>query len=398
MSGLLTRVPEPVSDADLLGRFARFRDEDAFAALVARYGPMVLNACRRILRDADLAQDAFQATFLVLVRKAGAVRRPEALAGWLYGVASRVARKARSAAPRHEGLADAPEPIDPRRDPLAEVSARDLLAALEQELQRLPRDYRLPVVLCCLDGLSQEEVAERLGCTPATIRGRLERGRKRLHERLLRRGLTLSAVLGAAEVVRVAGGVPATLLISTASQAAGGASSVQAAVLAEGVLKAMFVTKLKIAVVVLLTFTVAGFAAGVLARQAKTPVVAVADKPKTDRDHLQGTWVPVSVEEAGKKVPQKEIEAKNFEMVVKGDRMTLPIKDDSKEVRYKLDPSKDPKQIDLHLEKGKTGKGIYSLKGDTLRLCVEKDPDGDRPAKFGTAGTTHFLIVLKKKK
>jgi uncharacterized protein (TIGR03067 family) len=104
------------------------------------------------------------------------------------------------------------------------------------------------------------------------------------------------------------------------------------------------------------------------------------------------------VEEAGKKVPQKEIEAKNFEMVIKGDRMTLPIKDDSKEVRYKLDPGKNPKQIDLLIEKDKTARGIYSVKGDTLRLCVETDPAGDRPAQFATAGTTHFLIVLKKKK
>jgi RNA polymerase sigma factor (sigma-70 family) len=391
---------EPASDADLLDRFARLGDERAFAALVARHGPMVHNACRRILRDADEAQDAFQATFLILVRKSGAIRSPDALAGYLYGVACRVALKARSGVRRHERLADVAEPIDPRRDPLAEVSARDLLAALEQEVQRLPLGHRLPVVLCCLDGLSQEEAAERLGCTPDAVRGRLERGRKRLHERLGRRGLTLSAVLGAAEVARVAGGVPATLLISTASQAAGSASSAQAAALAEGVLKAMFLHKLKIAVGVLLTTAVAGLAAGVLTRQVKSPVTtaAVAEKPKTDKDHLQGTWIPVSVEEAGKKVPEEKVKAKNFEMVIKGDKMTLPHKDGEKEVSYKLNPGKDPKQIDLLLEKEKTAKGIYSLKGDTLRLCVGKDHDSERPTKFTTAGTNCVLLVLKKKK
>src|SRR4051812_4155274 len=150
-------VTEP--DAVLLARFARDRDEDAFAALVARHGPLVWRACRRVLGDLHAAEDAFQATFLVLARKAGSVGHPDALAGWLYGVARRVALKARSARPRlrEQGLADAPAPADPHPDPLAEVTARELLAVLEDEVGRLPEVYRLPVLLCCLEGLSQEE-------------------------------------------------------------------------------------------------------------------------------------------------------------------------------------------------------------------------------------------------
>jgi uncharacterized protein (TIGR03067 family) len=150
-------------------------------------------------------------------------------------------------------------------------------------------------------------------------------------------------------------------------------------------------------VMVLLITAVAGTAVGVAAFQPKSPAAAAA-KPKTDKDNLQGTWIPVSAEEAGTKVPKEKIKDRNFEMVISGDKITLPIKDESKEVRFKLDPSKKPKHIDLLMGKDKTAKGIYLLKGDTLKLCVEKEPDSDRPTKFSTEGTTHVLIVLKRKK
>jgi RNA polymerase sigma factor (sigma-70 family) len=397
--------PEPALDADLLDRFARRGDEEAFATLMARHGPMVLNACRRVLGDAHAAEDAFQATFLVLARKASSLSRPDTLAGWLYGVACRVARKARSTAQRHHGLAEASDPVDPRPNPLVEVSAHDLLAVLEQEMERLPEAYRLPVVLCCLEGLSQEEAAQRLGCTPGSIKGRLERGRKRLHQRLAKRGLSLSVVLGVAELARAAAGMsPALLGISAkaatrfaSSQAPVGTVNIKVAALAEGVLRAMFLTRLKIVLIVFLGIVVTGTVLGVLTRQAKT-LAAVEEKPKADKDALQGTWIPVSVEEAGKKVPAKEVKAKGFEMVFAGDKVTLPIKDDSPEVQYKLQPAKKPKQIDLILGKDKIAKGIYLLEGDSLKLCVEKDPGSERPSKFATEGTNHFLIVLKKKK
>src|SRR5262245_46464171 len=132
----LTAATAGDSDTTLLRRFARDRDEAAFTGLMARHGPMVLGVCRRVLRDPHAADDAFQATFLVLAKKAGAVAKPERLAGWLHGVAYRVAMKARGgslpAAP-----AGAAERADPRPDPLALISGRDLLAVLEQEVQRL---------------------------------------------------------------------------------------------------------------------------------------------------------------------------------------------------------------------------------------------------------------------
>jgi RNA polymerase sigma factor (sigma-70 family) len=195
------------TDGELLERYGRFQDADAFASLVARHSPMVLHLCRRMLGDVQAAEDACQAVFLVLARRAGSLARPQALAGWLYGVAYRTARKARTAlARRRLREADYPDTefADPRVDPLAELSARELLNLVEDEIQKLPEAYRLPLVLCCIEGQSREEAARQLGCAPGAIKGRLERGRARLQARLARRGMTLAAAFAAIETSRAA--------------------------------------------------------------------------------------------------------------------------------------------------------------------------------------------------
>jgi RNA polymerase sigma factor (sigma-70 family) len=189
------------SDAALLDRFLAGRDERAFAALVDRHAELVFGVCWRVLGNGHDAEDAFQATFLVLARKAATVRPREALPAFLHGVARRVALKARTTRARHSrARPSAALPVDPRPDPLAQVSARELLAIVDEELQRLAEVYRLPVILCCLQGLSQEEAAVQLGWTPGSVKGRLERGRARLHQRLVRRGLTLSTAFAAVEL------------------------------------------------------------------------------------------------------------------------------------------------------------------------------------------------------
>jgi len=252
------------SDAALLGRFISEKDEGAFAALVERHGPLVLQVCRRVLSDVNDADDAFQATFMVLARKAAAVGRREALAAWLHGVARRVALKARSARVRQLRQAQrlAGPAANPRPDPLAELSARELLAILDEEVQCLPEGCRLPVILCCLEGRSLEEAARQLGWTRGSVKGRLERGRKRLHERLVRRGLTLSAALTAAEVSRgaasaamaaqlVAATARGAVLFATRSATASGVSAAAAA-LAGNVIKAMAIARLTIPAALLL--------------------------------------------------------------------------------------------------------------------------------------------------
>ena len=170
-------APDPGSDEELLTRFVARRDEAAFAAIVARHGPMVLRLCRRVLADAHAAEDCFQATFLVLARKAASVRRRTSLAAWLYGVAVRVSRKARHSG-RRAGVELRPQeaPADPRPDPLGLLTARELLAAVDEEVRRLPEVYRLPIILCCLEGRTREEAAARLGWTEGAVKGRLERG------------------------------------------------------------------------------------------------------------------------------------------------------------------------------------------------------------------------------
>ncbi len=265
----------PASDAALLERFVRCRDEDAFATLLSRHGPMVLGACRRVLGDAHAAEDAAQATFLVLARRAAAVRPPERLAAWLYGVARQVALKCRRAdARRRVREAKAARAACP--DPLAEVSARELLLILDAEVSRLPDAYRLPVLLCGLEGLSQEEAARRLGWSPGSVKGRLERGRARLHARLARRGLVPSAVLAAAEVARAGATcrwfgptVKAAALVAAGRPAAGVVSG-EVMALAEGVVKAMVRTRLIFAAA-LLTLAVVGASVGAFAFQAQGP-------------------------------------------------------------------------------------------------------------------------------
>ncbi|WP_168218931.1 RNA polymerase sigma factor [Limnoglobus roseus] len=177
---------DPTPDADLLARFAAAGDGAAFAALVERHGPMVLGVCRRVIGEHHAAEDAFQAAFLTLARNAGRVRDPRAVAGWLYGTVVRVSLKARGTAARtaarkvaRKAATERAAPLRPGGDPLAEITGRELVAAVDEELARLPERFRAAVVLCCLDGLSQADAAHRLGCSPGALKGRLERGRAR---------------------------------------------------------------------------------------------------------------------------------------------------------------------------------------------------------------------------
>jgi RNA polymerase sigma factor (sigma-70 family) len=221
------RCPEPTTapvdstDAELLDRFTRTGDPVAFAALVRRHGPMVFGVCRRVLRDPNDAEEAFQVTFLVLVRKAGELREPGRLANWLYGVANRVARKARVSAARrdrHERAAAGPD----RAVPPEPVDA-DLRAVLDEEMVALPDKYRAPLVLCYLEGLTNEAAAERLGWPPGSMSYRLARGRELLRKRLVRRGIWLAlwpVFWQTLSESASAGTVPPTLVDATVGRAA----------------------------------------------------------------------------------------------------------------------------------------------------------------------------------
>jgi RNA polymerase sigma factor (sigma-70 family) len=186
------RGTDPPPDRELLERFARLHDEIAFAALVARHGPLVLRVCCRVLPDWQAAEDAFQATFLVSARKAGSITRRERLAGWLHGVAYRVASRARVEMAKRLNRESRVEPRT-LTDPLEDVSARELRAVLDEELTRLPARYRLPLLLCYVEEQTRDQVAGQLGWSVRTLTRRLERGRELLRMRLTRRGITAPA-------------------------------------------------------------------------------------------------------------------------------------------------------------------------------------------------------------
>jgi RNA polymerase sigma factor (sigma-70 family) len=247
-----------MSDAQLLSRFAGVRDaaaEAAFRELVQRHGPMVMGVCHQILGRPHDADDAFQATFLVLVRKAGSIRVGDSLAPWLYAVAYRTAQRARAIASRYRA---APVEIleDPMGHPASDACHFDLRPLLHEELNRLPGKYRDPIVLCHLEGKTHEEAARLLRWPVGTVSGRLSRGRELLRSRLKRRGMEVSrAVLSANWLAGTPTSVALPLIESTVGAAIGfAAPAVSTSVLSltQGVLRAMLLHKLKMSALVVM--------------------------------------------------------------------------------------------------------------------------------------------------
>jgi RNA polymerase sigma factor (sigma-70 family) len=278
-----------LTDGQLLGSFIERRDEAAFAVLVRRHGPMVWSVCRRLLRHHE-AEDAFQATFLVLVHKAASILRRETVASWLYGVAHRTALQARRTAARRSAreiqVAQMPEPAGVEPD-----LGNDLRPLLDQALSRLSDNYRVVIVLCDLEGKTRKEAARQLGLPEGTVASRLVRARAMLARRLARHGLAVSGCALAALLSgeAVAAAVPtlvscsaiASLTAVAAGRAAPAAvTSPRVAALAEGVLKAMFLKKLKIATVVLLIAGVLGFTGGTMRVPTAVGTAAGGEKEK----------------------------------------------------------------------------------------------------------------------
>jgi RNA polymerase sigma factor (sigma-70 family) len=303
-----------VTDGQLLECFITHQDEAAFEAVVRRHGPMVLGVCRRILRNHHDAEDAFQATFLVLARKATSIGQRELLGNWLYGAAYRAALEVKAARRRvrERQVSAMAEP-----EAVAEAeSGLDLRPVLDQELSRLPDKYRVPVVLCDLEGRTRRDVARQLGIPAGTLSGRLTTARRLLARRLARHGFALS---GGALAAALSGGavsacVPSPLVASTvkgaarlaAGQAAAGVISDKVLVLSEGVMKSMLLTKLKAMAalaVVLLVGTTVVWSYGVLAEEPAArqpnpgprPAARDADQPREAapvRKDLNGDPLP----------------------------------------------------------------------------------------------------------
>jgi RNA polymerase sigma factor (sigma-70 family) len=315
------QATEGVPDQQLLERFVASRDEEAFAALMHRHGPMVVGVCRRFLRETHDAEDAFQATFMVLARKAASIRKRESVGSWLHGVAMRVARKSRIQA-SHRSLRERQRTLPAAADAGDAITWRELRTLLDEELGGLPGAWRAPLILCYLEGHTQDEAAYRLGLSKSTLRRRLERGRRLLQSRLARRGVTLSAGLFAPLLSESAASaalsktwtIPAvkTALLFRDGQWTGTEIVTKPVAMANSALKSLVLAKYKLPALLLLTL---GFLAGVglctyVAVTEKTAEVRGAvtpPEPSEQRPSKVAAAVQGAVDQFGDPLPPRAL-------------------------------------------------------------------------------------------
>jgi RNA polymerase sigma factor (sigma-70 family) len=417
------------TDGQLLGCFIERRDEAAFAALVRRHGPMVFGVCRRLLNHHD-AEDAAQATFLVLFRKATSIRPREMVANWLYGVARQTALHARRTAARRRArerqVADLPDPAAAPQD-----FCRGLRPLLDEELSRLPDRYRIAVVLCDLEGKTRQQAARQLGCPEGSVAGWLARARAMLARRLARRGVAVSGGVLASVLAQDVAASP-TVQPASLLAAATGVTSAEVAVLTEGVLKAMLLTKLKIATAVLLVVAALLGGAGLIyqtqaaeqpqpqrasEKDDKEQHPAAKGQPKVgeyveavtkDLERLQGKWELILFVGYGQKLELPK-ETGRRTLVIEGNKATLHVGSQEVRMTWLIDPTKKPKTLDECYEQsfsngkaeqggfgGKVGPAIYELEGDALKVCSD-DPGGERPGAFvAMPKTKRSLMTFKR--
>jgi RNA polymerase sigma factor (sigma-70 family) len=411
-----------LTDAQLLERFVRQKDEAAFEVLVWRHSTMILATCQRVLHDTHDAEDAFQATFLAFLQQAASIGKREALAGWLHKVAFRIALRLRSRSAnraRHEKQGVPPSPGQP-----ADVASwNEVCAALDEELTRLPDHQRVPFVLCYLEGKTTEDAARQLNCPKGTVLSRLARARERLRSRLSRRGLIVSAGLftaamspdaasAAAPVALVHSTVKAALEIAAGS-AATSVVSARVAALSEGMVHAMLMTKLKIVAAVLV---VAGglFGVGIgFPRQEATaekltpiqkasqPKQAAKEEQQLKGDHkeIQGTWMVAKSFLDGEELPEDARKRGLQKITFDGDRIRVQWKDRLQDGKFTLDTARKPKALDMILGEfiSYTREGIYRLEGNELTVCFGSDGEAARPGNFADQKVIMFIFKRQPK-
>jgi RNA polymerase sigma factor (sigma-70 family) len=358
-----------LTDSQLLARFIERRDEAAFEALVRRHGPMVLGVCRRVLGSVHDAEDAFQATFLVLARKAASLRSRELVGNWLYGTAYRTALQARATIARRRArekqVRDMPEP-----QTAPEPAWRELLPLLDQELNRLPDKYRVPVVLCELEGKSRKEVAQLLGVPEGTLSWRLAHARKLLARGLARYGLAVS--VSALSESMTPACVPRALAASTAKAAAGqvGAVPAHVVVLTEGVVKAMFLSKIKAVVAVAFVLVASAGMVGltyrpVVAEQGGAPR-ALADELEALRLEVQSLRKSVDASRERIKALEGEVASLKGRAGAAGDKQELERKLRDEQALKALRDAGDKQELEHKLRDEKALK-------DLARSAAEAD-------------------------
>ncbi|MDB5305850.1 MAG: hypothetical protein JWO38_52 [Gemmataceae bacterium] len=368
LGGQLPAQPDPAAaDADLLARFLADRDDRAFAQLVRRHGPMVFGVCRRVTGNHHLAEDAFQAVFVVLARKADTVRPRAALSAWLYGVAYRTALRARTMADRRRRREAPVEiPPEPAATPADPVEAADLAVVLDEEIAGLPDRLRAAVILCELEGHSRQEAADRLGVPEGTLSSRLAAARKALAARLRGRGIALSAAGLAAAFGRVAAAVvpPALTAKAVAGALTPGAVPVPVAALSNGVFRIMFAQKLKAVPVAL------GLAAAVVAGG----LLLAADPPAKPVDRPKQTAAPA---DPPKPSPAPAAKAADPKPLPKGPNKILFYKDGHLTM---IDPDgKNESKVTEDRGKFHPGDGHLSPDGKSIAYLIQVEGGGEPP-------------------
>jgi len=387
-------------DRDLLCAFAERADEPAFAELVERHGPLVLGVCRRVLADHPDADDAFQATFLVLAKKAGSVRRPERLGNWLYGVALRCARRVRSARrEREQPMSDLPAPAS--RD----ADWSDVRPVLDEEIGKLPDKLRTVLILCELQGVERAAAATRLNIPEGTLSSRLARAKDTLRRRLVKRGIVLSAagtglmLAQAAAIAAVPPALTAAAVLASVGYAAGTAGGlVTTAAIATKEIQAMFVKKLIIGALVgvgAIGVVGAGIVGSVLSDGPPIVRAGTDPKAKDDKEGLKGEWKITSAKQGGRDADDNIV--------------GQPVSFDAEKIKfrheatYTIDATQKPKSIDVEVKDGPereqgTWKGVYELDGDKLTIHIGP-PGVDRPTTLESKeGTMTMLLVLERVK
>jgi RNA polymerase sigma factor (sigma-70 family) len=403
-NGLRLRA-ETESDGQLLDRFLDRRDDAAFEALVARLGPVVWAVCRRMLPDPADADDAFQATFLVLARKGRSVVPRDRVGNWLYGVAYHAARKARADRARRRDK-------EQRAAAMAETHAldprptADLAAHIDRELGRLPAKYRAPVVLCDLEGKTRQEAARHLGWPEGTVAGRLARARAMLARRLSRYAPGVSAAAVAVALADPAGalGPPAGVLQATRQRVLGPPAelSPRVAALSDGVMRAMLVRKLQAVAVGLGLVLAAGLAVGAVAARSKpdppTPPPAagpVVERPAPPpdpaavlRDRLVGRWQVDAGTRNGQPLTAWEKRGYLIEFAADGAlRVHRGAIRDQRTYTWAVGPADKPGDLTLTPPDGNAAGRVRlaaEWKDDDLTLTWDEPPTGKRGRGAGT--------------
>jgi RNA polymerase sigma factor (sigma-70 family) len=401
-------APDPAPDGELLIRFLSSRDEGAFAVLVRRHAGMVFGTCRRVLGNAADADDAFQAAFVMLARKAHTLTDRTCVGNFLYGIAFHTALKARAMATKRKAKEAQVATASRERE---RPESDELSRALDEELAKLPEKYREPVVLCELEGVSRKDAATRLGIPEGTISSRLATAHRMLEKRLKARGF---AAVGIMAVLGGQAFAVTDTLTDAAVRAATSAAPAGVTHLATEVTKMFLLTKLKLGTAVLASVALLlGVGVGLAQRGAakerenlRAPVPK-KDEPKTDRERILGTWVMSEIKQVGvtpTDEQKKRWAAGGFNITFTADEMIYEV--DQSRVKYRLDPVKDPKVIEILEGDTVVALGLYELMGDDLKVCIGRKPEQGMPPVAPTAldpdqapaGTFSTAYVMKRDK